>query len=110
MSKGKIEYSETDLESELKRAVFRMMRKEFPKVWYIKTADKYTSGIPDLLMVINGGVLFVELKTPKGKVHLIQSTMIRRIEKANGLAQVCRSVEEVRDVVNRAIHRYREIR
>ena len=63
----------------------------------IKISDKFTSGIPDLWICINGRQIWIELKTEKGVVSQIQQWTISQINQAGGKAVVCRSLKEVQD-------------
>jgi hypothetical protein len=39
-------------ESSLKKQTVAMIRREFPKAWIYKTSDRFTSGIPDLIICL----------------------------------------------------------
>ncbi len=62
-------------------------------------ADRWKSGIPDLLLCVNGLFLAMELKTPTGRVAPIQDATLNKIRFAGGWAWVIRSVKELDDVV-----------
>lgn len=59
-----------------------------------------TAGIPDIIACINGHLFGFEVKTESGKPTKLQEATIRKILAAGGTAQVVRSVDEVRTVVN----------
>lgn len=61
-----------------------------------KAADRFTSGIPDLLICWKGGFYAVELKVGFNQATLIQEYVMREIRRAGGRAAVCRSVEDVK--------------
>lgn len=57
--------------------------------WFLKYwgGAAYTkSGIPDLLVCVNGYFLGVELKAPKGKASELQLHTLKEIDKAGGFA------------------------
>lgn len=57
--------------------------------WFIKYwgGASYTkSGIPDLLVNVNGYFMGLELKAPNGKVSDLQLYNLRQITKGNGIA------------------------
>jgi hypothetical protein len=87
-------------ESQLKAKVIKMIREEFPGAWVYKTADRFTSGIPDLIICYCGFFIAIELKTPENKKrNLLQEFNIRDIvQRAQGRAATCRSIDEVREI------------
>lgn len=59
--------------------------------WFIKywAGAEYTkSGIPDILVCLNGIFLGIEVKAPKGKPSNLQIINIREIRKSGGVAFV----------------------
>jgi hypothetical protein len=60
---------------------------------------KFTSsvrGVPDRVVVQRGGkVVFVELKTQRGRLSLPQELCIKRLRKLGARAEVLRSLDEV---------------
>ena len=82
-------------EKELKNRVIRFVKKRYPEAWIYKAADRFTSGIPDLLICKEGMFYAVELKVGNNKATPIQEFVIRKIRSAGGRVSVCRSVEEV---------------
>ncbi len=67
-------------ESALVRNIMAAVRAKYPKAYVRKIADRFTRGIPDILIVfgrdggdrLGTGVLFVEAKTDDGRVSQIQ--------------------------------------
>lgn len=57
-----------------------------PKCWYFKFwAGPYSrSGIPDIIALISGKFVAIELKAPKGKPSELQKRNIRLINEAGG--------------------------
>lgn len=85
-------------ETQLKNRVRKMILKEFPEIWFFKSSDRFTSGIPDIIGCFNGQFFAIELKRDEKSVATpLQLHTISQIKKAKGHAMVCRSVQEVRD-------------
>jgi hypothetical protein len=80
-------------ERQLVTKIEKMLRMQ--NIYYIKTADKYTSGIPDLI-VFYKGVEFWEVKLPTGRVAPIQHYVLGRINASGSDAVVIKSVEEAK--------------
>jgi len=78
----------------------RMIKKNYPQIYYFKESNFSISGIPDLICSINGYFVAIELKTPTGKVSKIQEYTMEQIRKSGGKAFVARSVENVRNCIN----------
>lgn len=57
-------------------------------------------GVPDVLIVHNGRALFLELKTSKGVVSENQKTAHKWIVASGGLVAVCRSVDDVKGILD----------
>jgi len=63
--------------------------KKIPNSWVYKCSDVTKSGIPDVLMCVNGYFIAVELKTETGKTSKLQDINIEKItDKAKGIAVV----------------------
>ena len=87
-------------ETKLKNQVIKYLR-ELPLVWFFKCADRFTAGIPDLIICKEGMFYAVELKVGSNKASPIQKFVMREITKAGGRVCVCKSVEEVRNFIKR---------
>jgi len=72
------------------------LKREYPSAWFYKSADRWTSGIPDLILCIEEKFFAIELKIGKNKPTPIQTYVIKRIQAAGGRAAVCRSLAEVK--------------
>lgn len=83
------------------RALVDQMLKYLKKIgaYTIKTADKFTSGIPDLIICYQGRTIFVEVKTIKGVVSEIQKYTLSQIAKRDCEAYVVRSLETLKEIV-----------
>lgn len=60
--------------------------KSLPKCWFVKIwgGGFMKAGIPDILGVINGTFIALELKAPKGRPSELQKRNIRLINEAGG--------------------------
>tara|TARA_B110000908_G_C10205697_1_gene427593 strand:+ start:1092 stop:1340 length:249 start_codon:yes stop_codon:yes gene_type:complete len=66
----------------------------------LKVDSTSTVGLPDLIVVLpDGQVLFVELKTPTGRLSKMQEHILTKLRKNNANAYVCRSLEEFQAIV-----------
>jgi hypothetical protein len=88
-------------ESQLTRAVIKMLRREYPDIWFYKVNDRFTAGIPDILMCIEGHLHAIELKVGNNKPTRLQQYVINKINASGGRAMVCRSIDEVRRFIER---------
>ena len=77
-------------ETRLKNKVIQFIKREYPGVWVYKTADRWTSGIPDLLLCIEGRLYAIELKVDRNQPTKIQRYVIEKIKASGGRAEVCK--------------------
>ena len=89
-------------EKRLKEKVLRMLKSEFRDAWVYKTSDRWRSGIPDILICHKGCFVATELKAGRYKATKLQRYVLEMIRRAGGRAAVCRSVDEVRNLLNEA--------
>ena len=84
-------------EAALVRAIIRAVTGEYPKAIVVKLADRFTRGLPDLLIVTLSTVYFVECKSEIGKLTPLQQAFQRRVDAVGGrvLHAVARSVHDV---------------
>lgn len=82
-------------ETKLKNQVIKYL-KTLEGCWYYKSSDRFTSGIPDLLICFRGHFVALELKAPKGKVSKLQSHTLAAIGDAKGSTSVCKTLLEVK--------------
>ena len=72
-------------EAMLVRKGMQKLKDTFPDAWIIKTADRMTRGIPDVLAVIVHGsavvVCCLEFKTERGRVSGIQQITLDRLQR-----------------------------
>lgn len=84
-------------ETTLKRKVLACLKAEYPHAWVYKAADRWTSGIPDILLCVAGRFMAIELKAGNNQPTKIQKFVLAQIRASGGRAAVCRSVEEARN-------------
>lgn len=87
-------------ESQLTREVGKMLRKDFPDIFFYKVNDRFHSGLPDFLLCLDGHLCGIELKVGKNEATKLQRYYIDRINACGGRAKVCKSVQEVRNFLN----------
>ena len=58
-----------------------------------------TAGIPDIVACVSGRFVAFEVKAEKGKTTPLQEKCLNQIREAGGVAEVVRSVAEVRAVI-----------
>lgn len=92
-------------EKNLKTNVCKMIKKDFPKAWFWKISDKFYAGIPDLLVLIDGKAIFMELKYGKNTLQKIQIFTINQINKAGIKAVEVRSVAQAKMEILNLIER-----
>ena len=90
-------------EKRLKEKVLAMLKREYGDAWVYKTADRWKSGIPDLLICRKGFLFAAELKigNRKGRGFKLQLHVLEQIKRAGGRVAVCRSVDQVRELLNK---------
>ena len=89
---------EYKLESKLQKDVNEYLKDEG---WFFHPSDKYIKGIPDIIGVCNGKFVAIELKVKNRKPSTLQKITLNRIEKAGGKSYVARSLEEVKDIIEK---------
>ena len=90
-------------ETKFKVKVQKHLKNKYPGAWLWKTADMWTSGIPDQLMLYEGYNFWFELKVLPNKATKIQLAIIDRINKAGGFAGVCYTIKDVEDIIKEAL-------
>jgi Holliday junction resolvase len=87
-------------EAKLQQKVVRYLKTLGSNVWYFKSSDRYTVGIPDLIICYNGRFIAIELKALKGVVSRIQSHQLSVIQRAGGESYICRTIEQVKQALH----------
>jgi hypothetical protein len=62
-------------------------------------APGYRSGFPDLCIIVRGQAIFIELKSPKGRVKDHQRAVHADLERAGAIVHVARSLEDIEGIV-----------
>ena len=86
-------------EQYIQRKIIKWLEGEGYYVVKIISANK--SGVPDLLVCVDGKFVAIEVKTPKTKnnVSKLQKYNLEKIKKCGGIAIVAYDVETVKSIV-----------
>lgn len=88
-------------ESDIVRAILRYLKTVQNCFFWKEHGGMYgTAGIPDIIACIDGRFYGFEVKTDEGTPTKLQIATIRKINAAGGIAQVVRSVEDVKAVIS----------
>lgn len=91
-------------ETRIQKNIQDALKKEYPNSFFYKThgGPYQQSGIPDLVGVIHGIFIAIEVKTPdkKDNTTKLQDECLRKISKAEGLAFVSWSPEHALDYIH----------
>ena len=82
-------------ETDIRRQIQDYLRIRGWFVFYILQGLGAYKGIPDLIAVKNGRVLFIELKTPRGRQSDHQKKFQADLEAAGGEYILCRGAEDL---------------
>ena len=89
-------------ETQLKYKVLKFIHETYPQYWVYKTNDRFTAGIPDLLICgPEGHLTAIELKRPGEDATKLQQYVIDKIKKAGGTAGVAHSIDEVKKMLDK---------
>ena len=86
-------------ESTIVRSIIREVRRAYPKAYVRKLSDRFTRGLPDILIVLPWITLFVETKTKKGKPSTIQLHEAKSIKNAGGIIMIATDPKDVMEVI-----------
>lgn len=87
-------------ESDIVKAILRYLKTVQNCFFWKEHGGMYgTAGIPDIIACIDGRFYSFEVKTDEGTPTKLQLATIRKINAAGGIAQVVRSVEDVKAVI-----------
>lgn len=89
----------TTPETKLKEAVIKRLKRHrdnYEPIWWMKIAGspQQLRGVPDLLIVLRGRAIFVELKQPGKKPTPLQCHRVGEIAAAGASVVLCTSVDE----------------
>ena len=88
---GKPKITETNIRRQV--TDYLQLRQYF--CFYVLQGLGAYKGIPDLIAVKNGRVLFIELKTPRGRQSDYQRKFQANLEAAGGEYVLCRGVDDL---------------
>jgi Holliday junction resolvase len=91
MSRPEQKLTETDIRRQV--TDYLQLRQYF--CFYVLQGLGAYKGIPDLIAVKNGRVLFIELKTPRGRQSDYQRKFQADLEAAGGEYVLCRGVDDL---------------
>lgn len=87
------------LEKEVEKFLVRQVKKVGGVSF--KFISPGNAGVPDRIVILpNGKVLFVELKTDKGKLTKLQEVQIKKISDLGADVRVLRGIEGVKEFIN----------
>jgi len=88
-------------ESDITKSILKYL-KTLPRCFFWKEHGGIygTSGIPDIIVCIDGRFIALEVKTQKGKTTPLQNAAIRKIRSSGGFAFVVRSMEEAKNAID----------
>lgn len=103
-------------EAQLVAKIKRAITERYPEAWIVKQHGSAfaTAGVPDLLVIIDGAAVMLEVKAAKpnesansvmSRVTPLQMETISKIRKAGGVAEVVWDVDQALDVLNTLIPR-----
>lgn len=87
----------------LEKEVEKFLVREVKKIGGVsfKFISPGNAGVPDRIVILpTGKVVFVELKTDRGKLTRLQGVQIKKISDLGADARVLRGIEGVREFIN----------
>ena len=84
--------------SSITKPIQRWCKRE--KIYCRKLHVAERSGLPDLILCVEGIFVALEVKRPKKDATLIQQEELKEITRSGGYATVVRSLEEAKQVVS----------
>lgn len=78
---------------------------EYAGACIVREASPTRRGISDLLVCYNGRFIAIELKDRIGETSKHQDKFIEKVQAAGGLAQACRTLSEVWDLLYSALQK-----
>lgn len=68
--------------------------------WYVvKLINTSKPGIPDLMAIKNGRVIFIEVKALNGRVSKLQTHQIEELKKNGVEAYVIRNTDQLKEII-----------
>ena len=90
--------AEFEAESKIQRNILRYLN-SLDECWAIKVIVANERGIMDIFCCYKGMFVVFEVKTPTGKTTPIQYAQLGMVKAARGIAEVVRSVDEVKYII-----------
>lgn len=69
----------------------------------LKIRDRYARGYSDLFICARGRFIVAELKDDEGKASPHQEDFIEMMKQAGATGGICRTVQDVADLINKAL-------
>ena len=88
------------MESAITQKVMRQIKERWPQAFVVKLSDKYSRGLPDVLAIVKGVCLFIEVKTDIGILSPIQVVTHDRIINAGGDVYLLQGMEAIPQILN----------
>jgi Holliday junction resolvase len=86
-------------EQSIQRSIQQWLEKKGAYVVKVIQANK--AGVADILCCYRSQFIAIEVKTPQGRVAELQEYHQELVTKAGGVAMIARSVDDVRNVVEK---------
>ncbi len=88
------------MEKDIQRKILQWLNAQEGCYFFKVAQGAYsTKGVSDLIGVVNGIFVALEVKTPKGRVTPLQQNFIDRVRSEGGHAYVIRSLDGAHDVI-----------
>lgn len=77
-------------ESSIQRRFIAKLKRKNPAAFVVKLSDRWVSGLPDVMMILDGRAYFYELKSQNGVVSQIQEQTHRALIEAGADVSIVR--------------------
>lgn len=94
-------HQQSKTESPITKAIQIFLRLQ-DETWEAKISDRYKKGIPDVIVAHHGIFVGIEIKSETGKPSAQQIHYINLINSNGGIAGVCRSINDVIELLLKA--------
>jgi len=68
----------------------------------LRICDRYAKGYSDIFICVNGRLVLAELKDDTGHPSPHQLLFIKKMRKAGAIGGICRSIQDVADLIDQA--------
>ncbi len=86
-------------EKQIKQKTLAVFKKRWPNAFVVKLSDMWISGLPDILFIYRGVVVFIELKVPGQDARPLQRFILNKIKENMIPATVAHSADEAAEFV-----------